>query len=50
MNLCVLRWMDDTPVSFLRWDENQPSSAAFDENCVTMTYHMGEGKCHALSH
>ncbi|KAM4552770.1 macrophage mannose receptor 1-like isoform 2-T2 [Odontesthes bonariensis] len=34
-------WMDDTPVSFQGWDENQPSSDVFDENCVTMTYHMG---------
>ncbi|CAG5896528.1 unnamed protein product [Menidia menidia] len=34
-------WMDGTPVSFQRWDENQPSSNVFDENCVSMTYHMG---------
>ncbi|XP_028282934.1 macrophage mannose receptor 1b isoform X2 [Parambassis ranga] len=34
-------WMDGTPVSFQRWDENQPDSNAFDENCVHMNYHMG---------
>ncbi|KAM4727964.1 macrophage mannose receptor 1-like isoform 2-T2 [Anableps anableps] len=34
-------WMDSTPVSYQRWDEDQPNSNAFDENCVTMGYHMG---------
>ncbi|XP_041848819.1 macrophage mannose receptor 1-like isoform X2 [Melanotaenia boesemani] len=34
-------WMDGTPVSFQRWDENQPNSEVYDENCVSMTYHMG---------
>ncbi|MED6232568.1 hypothetical protein ATANTOWER_032477 [Ataeniobius toweri] len=34
-------WMDGTPVTFQRWDEDQPNSNAFDENCVTVGYHMG---------
>ncbi|XP_014899448.1 macrophage mannose receptor 1-like isoform X1 [Poecilia latipinna] len=34
-------WLDDTPVSYQRWDENQPNSNAFDENCVMMGHHMG---------
>uniref|UniRef100_A0A8C5GDM7 Macrophage mannose receptor 1-like n=1 Tax=Gouania willdenowi TaxID=441366 RepID=A0A8C5GDM7_GOUWI len=34
-------WMDGTPMSFQRWDENQPNSNVFDENCVSMSYHMG---------
>ncbi|XP_015227054.1 PREDICTED: macrophage mannose receptor 1-like [Cyprinodon variegatus] len=34
-------WMDGTPVSYQRWEEDQPNSNAFDENCVTMGYHMG---------
>uniref|UniRef100_A0A8C5GCV9 Macrophage mannose receptor 1-like n=1 Tax=Gouania willdenowi TaxID=441366 RepID=A0A8C5GCV9_GOUWI len=39
--VCVSRWMDGTPMSFQRWDENQPNSNVFDENCVSMSYHMG---------
>ncbi|XP_038573589.1 macrophage mannose receptor 1b [Micropterus salmoides] len=34
-------WMDGSPVGIQRWDENQPNSNSFDENCVTMTYYMG---------
>lgn len=34
--------MDGTPVSFRRWDEDQPSTSGFDQNCVFMSYHMGE--------
>ncbi|XP_042285556.1 macrophage mannose receptor 1-like isoform X1 [Thunnus maccoyii] len=34
-------WMDGSPVAFRRWDENQPNSNTFDENCVAMTYYMG---------
>ncbi|XP_012711245.2 macrophage mannose receptor 1 isoform X1 [Fundulus heteroclitus] len=34
-------WMDGTPVSFQRWDEDQPNTNTFDENCVGMGYHMG---------
>uniref|UniRef100_A0AAX7VPN3 Mannose receptor, C type 1b n=1 Tax=Astatotilapia calliptera TaxID=8154 RepID=A0AAX7VPN3_ASTCA len=34
-------WMDGTPVSFRRWDEDQPSTSGFDQNCVFMSYHMG---------
>ncbi|KAF3698790.1 Macrophage mannose receptor 1 [Channa argus] len=34
-------WMDDSPVGLQRWDENQPNSDNFDENCVVMTYYMG---------
>uniref|UniRef100_A0AAQ6IGE7 Mannose receptor, C type 1b n=1 Tax=Anabas testudineus TaxID=64144 RepID=A0AAQ6IGE7_ANATE len=34
-------WMDGSPVELQRWDENQPNSNAFDENCVTMNYYMG---------
>ncbi|KAM6919233.1 macrophage mannose receptor 1-like [Xenentodon cancila] len=34
-------WMDGTPLTFQRWDENQPNTKAYDENCVIMTYHMG---------
>lgn len=34
-------WMDGTPVTYQRWDEDQPDSSAFDQNCVTMNYHMG---------
>ncbi|XP_068593729.1 macrophage mannose receptor 1b [Cebidichthys violaceus] len=36
-----LWWMDGSPVGLRRWDENQPDSNAFNENCVTMTYYMG---------
>ncbi|XP_069548457.1 macrophage mannose receptor 1-like [Brachyistius frenatus] len=35
------RWMDGTPMSFERWDENQPNSNAFDENCASLASHMG---------
>ncbi|KAK2822607.1 hypothetical protein Q5P01_022672 [Channa striata] len=34
-------WMDSSLIGFQRWDENQPNSDVFDENCVTMTYYMG---------
>uniref|UniRef100_A0A4W6EZB1 Mannose receptor, C type 1b n=1 Tax=Lates calcarifer TaxID=8187 RepID=A0A4W6EZB1_LATCA len=34
-------WMDGTSVSLQRWDENQPNSNVFDENCVAMSYYMG---------
>uniref|UniRef100_A0A3Q3KWV0 Mannose receptor, C type 1b n=1 Tax=Mastacembelus armatus TaxID=205130 RepID=A0A3Q3KWV0_9TELE len=34
-------WMDGTPLSLQRWDENQPNSNVFDESCVVMTYYMG---------
>lgn len=34
--------MDGSPVGIQRWDENQPDSSKFDENCVTMTYYTGE--------
>ncbi|XP_034742579.1 macrophage mannose receptor 1b isoform X3 [Etheostoma cragini] len=34
-------WMDGSPVALQKWDENQPNSDAFDENCVLMTYYMG---------
>ncbi|XP_056277836.1 macrophage mannose receptor 1b isoform X2 [Pseudoliparis swirei] len=34
-------WMDGTPVGLQKWDEEQPNSNAFSENCVTMTYFMG---------
>ncbi|XP_051266208.1 macrophage mannose receptor 1 [Dicentrarchus labrax] len=34
-------WMDGSPIGLQRWDENQPNSNSFDENCVTMTYYMG---------
>lgn len=40
--LCASRWMDGSPMGFQRWDENQPDSDSFDENCVTMTYYMGK--------
>lgn len=36
--------MDGSPVGLQRWDENQPNTNTFDENCVTMTYYMGEYK------
>ncbi|XP_019969273.2 macrophage mannose receptor 1b [Paralichthys olivaceus] len=34
-------WMDGSSLSVQQWEENQPDSNAFDENCVTMTYFMG---------
>uniref|UniRef100_A0A669D8Q0 Mannose receptor, C type 1b n=2 Tax=Oreochromis niloticus TaxID=8128 RepID=A0A669D8Q0_ORENI len=34
-------WMDGSPVSFRRWDADQPSTSGFDQNCVYMSYHMG---------
>ncbi|XP_030606959.1 macrophage mannose receptor 1-like isoform X2 [Archocentrus centrarchus] len=34
-------WMDGTPVSLQRWDEDQPNTNAYDQNCVYMSYHMG---------
>nr|XP_046265193.1 macrophage mannose receptor 1-like isoform X2 [Scatophagus argus] len=34
-------WMDDSPVVFQRWDENQPRFLNNDENCVVMTISMG---------
>lgn len=34
--------MDGSPVTLQRWDENQPNSNTFDENCVIMTSYMGE--------
>uniref|UniRef100_A0A8C9WXJ1 Mannose receptor, C type 1b n=1 Tax=Sander lucioperca TaxID=283035 RepID=A0A8C9WXJ1_SANLU len=34
-------WMDGSPVALQKWDEDQPNSNAFDENCVFMTYYMG---------
>lgn len=41
--------MDGTPVTYQRWDEDQPDSNAFDKNCVTMGYHMGKYECHKYS-
>ncbi len=40
--VCALRWMDGSPVGIQRWDENQPDPTKFDENCVIMTYYVGE--------
>lgn len=40
--VCVPRGMDGSTVGFRRWDENQPNTAAVDNNCVIMTYYMGE--------
>uniref|UniRef100_UPI003AAC2783 macrophage mannose receptor 1-like n=1 Tax=Centroberyx gerrardi TaxID=166262 RepID=UPI003AAC2783 len=34
-------WMDDSPVVFERWAENQPEFKNNDENCAVMTYSMG---------
>ncbi|KAK5860194.1 hypothetical protein PBY51_021689 [Eleginops maclovinus] len=34
-------WMDNSQVGFQTWNENQPNTNAFDENCVTLTYYMG---------
>uniref|UniRef100_A0A8C3ALJ6 Mannose receptor, C type 1b n=1 Tax=Cyclopterus lumpus TaxID=8103 RepID=A0A8C3ALJ6_CYCLU len=34
-------WMDGSPVGLQKWDEEQPNSNSFNENCVTMTYYMG---------
>ncbi|XP_070700689.1 macrophage mannose receptor 1-like [Pempheris klunzingeri] len=34
-------WMDGSSVGLQRWDENQPKTDTFDENCVTLTYYMG---------
>ncbi|XP_053185960.1 macrophage mannose receptor 1-like [Scomber japonicus] len=34
-------WMDESPLAFQKWDENQPDSNAFDKTCVAMTYYMG---------
>ncbi|XP_034558608.1 macrophage mannose receptor 1-like isoform X2 [Notolabrus celidotus] len=34
-------WMDGASVGLQKWDENQPNTNAFDENCVAMTYYMG---------
>ncbi|XP_017266596.1 macrophage mannose receptor 1-like [Kryptolebias marmoratus] len=34
-------WLDGTSLTYKRWDENQPNTEAFDENCVAMGYHMG---------
>lgn len=34
--------MSNTPVEFLSWDQNQPKENVFDENCVIMSYFMGE--------
>uniref|UniRef100_A0A1A8MEC8 Macrophage mannose receptor 1-like n=2 Tax=Nothobranchius pienaari TaxID=704102 RepID=A0A1A8MEC8_9TELE len=34
-------WMDGTPATYTRWDEDQPNTNSFDQNCVSMSYHMG---------
>nr|XP_020447068.1 macrophage mannose receptor 1-like [Monopterus albus] len=34
-------WLDGSQVSLQRWDENQPNTNSFSDNCVTMTYYMG---------
>ncbi|KAJ3595076.1 hypothetical protein NHX12_004381 [Muraenolepis orangiensis] len=34
-------WIDDSPVVYQRWEENQPDFKNNDENCVTMTHHIG---------
>ncbi|KAM4605239.1 macrophage mannose receptor 1b [Polymixia lowei] len=34
-------WMDNSPVVFQRWDENQPDFRNFDENCAVMQYYTG---------
>ncbi|KAM9349608.1 macrophage mannose receptor 1b [Symphorus nematophorus] len=34
-------WMDGTPMGVQRWDENQPNTNTFDQNCVSMSYYMG---------
>ncbi|XP_041804547.1 macrophage mannose receptor 1-like [Chelmon rostratus] len=37
-------WMDGTPMGVQRWDQNQPHTDSFDENCVYMTYYLGTWK------
>ncbi|XP_049454403.1 macrophage mannose receptor 1b [Epinephelus fuscoguttatus] len=34
-------WLDGSPVGLQKWDEDQPDTNSFHENCVMMTYYMG---------
>ncbi|XP_077592286.1 macrophage mannose receptor 1 [Stigmatopora nigra] len=34
-------WLDDTPVTFTAWEQNEPNFANNDENCVTIYKSMG---------
>ncbi|XP_041658579.1 macrophage mannose receptor 1-like [Cheilinus undulatus] len=34
-------FLDGSPVVLQRWDQNQPNTEVYDENCVYMTYYMG---------
>ncbi|KAM3604133.1 uncharacterized protein V6R79_006931 [Siganus canaliculatus] len=34
-------WMDGSPIGLQRWDENQPNTDNFNENCVRLNYYMG---------
>uniref|UniRef100_A0A8B9H910 Mannose receptor, C type 1b n=1 Tax=Astyanax mexicanus TaxID=7994 RepID=A0A8B9H910_ASTMX len=36
-----LSWMDDSPIVFQAWAQNQPAFANNDENCVGMTNYQG---------
>ncbi|XP_057680492.1 macrophage mannose receptor 1 [Corythoichthys intestinalis] len=34
-------WLDDTPVTYTAWEQNEPNFANNDENCVTIYKSMG---------
>uniref|UniRef100_A0A8C7Z677 Mannose receptor, C type 1b n=1 Tax=Oryzias sinensis TaxID=183150 RepID=A0A8C7Z677_9TELE len=34
-------WTDGSPILFQQWDQDQPSTTAYDQNCVSMKYQMG---------
>lgn len=43
LKICVSKsWMDDSPVVFQAWSENQPNFQNNDENCVAITPSKGE--------
>ncbi|XP_043546328.1 macrophage mannose receptor 1 [Chiloscyllium plagiosum] len=36
-----IKWIDNTPVDYLAWENHEPNFANNDENCVTMYSHLG---------
>ncbi|XP_069770759.1 macrophage mannose receptor 1 [Narcine bancroftii] len=37
----TIKWLDNSPVTYVAWAQNEPNFANNDENCVTMYTNMG---------
>ncbi len=38
----IFSWVDNSPVTYTAWEQNEPNFANNDENCVTIYKGMGE--------